>query len=301
LLGLLRECEAADGGILFEPRDMLGLAYRTRASLYHQDTVLTLDYDADDLSQIEPTDDDQQTRNDVTVTRVGGSSARAVETSGSLSVEDPPDGVGRYDTSVELSLEDDTTLSDRAGWLLHLGTVDEARFPVVAVELARPNFIGANSAQTLAAQDLDIGDRLVITDPPGWLPPDDIALLAQGFTEVLSNFTHTVSVNSQPATPWDQAGEYDDGRKYTNSSTVLSEALDTTETGVDVAFTSGRPWSDTDGDFDIMVGGERMTVTAVSGSTSPQTFTVTRSVNGVVKSHASGAQVRLFSRSVYVP
>jgi hypothetical protein len=38
-----------------------------------------------------------------------------------------------------------------------------------------------------------------------------------------------------------------------------------------------------------------MTVTDISGSSSPQTFTVTRSVNGVVKSHAIGDPVRLFT------
>lgn len=36
-----------------------------------------------------------------------------------------------------------------------------------------------------------------------------------------------------------------------------------------------------------------MTVTAVSGASSPQTFTVTRSVNAVVKAHSSAADVRL--------
>ena len=48
--------------------------------------------------------------------------------------------------------------------------------------------------------------------------------------------------------------------------------------------------------FDVRVGvGERMPVTAVSGSTSPQTFTVTRGVNGVQLAHAAGADVRLWT------
>jgi hypothetical protein len=38
-------------------------------------------------------------------------------------------------------------------------------------------------------------------------------------------------------------------------------------------------------------------VTAISGSSSPQTFTVTRSVNGVVKAQSSGAAVALFQPS----
>jgi hypothetical protein len=37
-----------------------------------------------------------------------------------------------------------------------------------------------------------------------------------------------------------------------------------------------------------------MTVSAISGASSPQTFTVTRSVNGIVKAHAAGATVLVY-------
>ena len=43
----------------------------------------------------------------------------------------------------------------------------------------------------------------------------------------------------------------------------------------------------------VCVGGERMLVTSISGAASPQTFVVTRSVNGVVKSHEEGAVIEL--------
>ena len=45
--------------------------------------------------------------------------------------------------------------------------------------------------------------------------------------------------------------------------------------------------------FDIRAGGEVMRVEGITGADSPQTFTVTRSVNGVVKPHPVGADVRL--------
>jgi hypothetical protein len=51
--------------------------------------------------------------------------------------------------------------------------------------------------------------------------------------------------------------------------------------------------------FDITVGGERMTVTNIAGGSSPQTFTVTRSVNGVSKTHLVNTPVRLFQPGVY--
>jgi hypothetical protein len=45
----------------------------------------------------------------------------------------------------------------------------------------------------------------------------------------------------------------------------------------------------------VNVGGERVTVTNITGASSPQTFTVTRSVNGVIKAHSAGAEVHLWS------
>lgn len=301
LVTLLRDAADADGGILFEPRDFAGLAYRPRESLYRQAPRAELNYDSAHLSSIEPTDDDQHVRNDITVQRAGGSSARAVETDGPLSIEAPPDGVGRYDEAVTLNLYLDTQLEDAAGWRLHLGTVDEARFPTIGCNLARSVFV-ASSTLSRSVEDLDVGDRLTIADPPAWLPPDDISLLVQGTVETLGNFTETIDVNCAPETPYGQVAIYDDDlSRYTSDGTVTAEALDTTETGVDVTTASGPVWSHADGNFQIVVGGEVMTVTAISGAGSAQTLTVTRSVNSVVKSHASGAEVALYPTRVYVP
>ncbi|MFC8442660.1 hypothetical protein ACFUJT_31435 [Streptomyces griseoincarnatus] len=50
--------------------------------------------------------------------------------------------------------------------------------------------------------------------------------------------------------------------------------------------------------IDVQVGGEVMTVTGISG-TSPQTFTVTRAVNGISKPHAAGASVRVHQPFVF--
>ena len=56
--------------------------------------------------------------------------------------------------------------------------------------------------------------------------------------------------------------------------------------------TAGNLWITTAGfpsmfPFDINVAGERITVTAITGSSTPQTFTVTRAVNGVSKAQAA--------------
>lgn len=298
LLDLLRECEDADMGVLYEPRDFLGLAYRTRKSLLSQADLggvsLALDYSAADLSSIEPTDDDQNTRNDITVTRSGGSSANEAEMSGPLSVG----RVGRYDSAVTVNIYSDLTLADQASWRLHLGTVDESRYPALGMELARANF-ASDANLTAAARALDVGGKVTVDNPPAWLPPDQIQQLAIGFREVLQAFMHTITVNCVPETPY-QVAIYDDTEsRYEVDYSALSAAATSGATSLTVSTPSGPVWGTADLPYDIAIGGERMTVTAVSGSSTPQTFTVTRAVNGIAKAHGIGAEVRLFKRVYY--
>jgi len=50
--------------------------------------------------------------------------------------------------------------------------------------------------------------------------------------------------------------------------------------------------------FDIACGGERMTVTGITGASSPQAFTVARGVNGITKSQVAGTDVRLWQPTI---
>jgi hypothetical protein len=302
LVDLLRECAASDMGILYEPRGFLGLAYRTRASLYCQDADLTLNYAAQQVSNgIEPVEDDDATRNDITVSRILGSSARKQLTTGALSVQAPPNGVGRYDEEIPLSLALNSQLPDQASWRLHLGTVDEARYPVLGIGLHTSAFqLGELTGVALA---LDVGEQVVVTNLPTWLPPDDIQQIVQGYTETILPPEWSIDINCSPGSPWDVA-IWDDSAgpgeaRYSTNGTTTTEALDTTETGVDVSTPAGPVWGTADLPYDIAIGGERMTVTAVTGTGAAQTLTVTRSVNDIVKTHLTGAEVRLFKPARY--
>jgi len=306
---LLNDAADADAGILYEPRRTLGLAYRTVKALTNQAPALELDYArptahlgaGDGLSGIELTEDDQTIRNDVTVARQGGSSERYVQETGPLNTQDPkgdPTGVGVYDEQLTLYLASDSQLADAARWRVHVGTVDEARFPALAVELARAVFV-ADLATAAEAAAVDIGDLLTVDNPPAWLPPDLIQVVVRGITERFGGFGWSISWNTSPARPyetWTIEGGANTGRLKSDGST-LAEDLDTTETAIDVATPSGPLWITTGDDFDIEIGGERMTCTSISGAASPQTFTVTRSVNGIVKTHATGAAVNLWRQS----
>jgi len=293
---LLQECEDADKGLIFEPRQAYALGYRTRASMFNQAPTVTLSYSAAQLAEpMEPTDDDRLIANDVTATRSsGGSSARQSLTSGALSIQSPPNGVGPYPQTPAVNVATDAQLIDEAGWLVWLGTVDDFRYPVLSANLASPKV----TAVYYQLQDLDIGDRIVVGSTPSWLPPDGISQLVQGQTEVLGD-VFTEQWSCAPELPY-RVGILDDpvlGHADTDGSTVHA-GISATATSMQVDTTgAGSPlWTTSGGDFpfDIAVGGERMTVTNITGASSPQTFTVTRSVNNVVKTQTAGTDVRLW-------
>lgn len=299
VVDLLTQVAESDGGILYEQREVSGLAYRTRETLYNQDAALTLDYANGDVAGIEPTEDDQGLVNDVTVTRQGGSSARHVEEAGPLSVQAPPDGVGRYDDSVTLSLADDDRLTEHAAWRVHLGTVDEARYPVLGIRPTGPDFV-TDPVLAAAANAIDIGDKLEVINPPDWLPPENIAQIAQGFTETLGTHQHDIAINCSPESPW-RIGILEDevlGKLDTDGCT-LNAAVAASATLISVHTTTGPSWTEDPAEFpfDVVCAGELMTVTAIITEDpffpEDQVMTVVRSVNGISKILPGGSDIRL--------
>jgi hypothetical protein len=307
---LLQQCFDTDLGIPFEPVDQLGLGARTRLSLYDQNTiynnarpVLTLDYAQNQLAAAPvPADDDLYSANDVTVSRINGSSARYILESGPNSVQPPPNGIGDYQITPTISLGADSLLPDQAAWRVHLGTVDEPRYPSISVNLTRAS---VNGQTTLLNEALtaDIGDMIqILNPPPSLLGPDTVTGIIQGYTEEMGIWEHTIEFVTVPQSPY-AVGVLEDlvlGYADTDGSALHQAYPLGTETTLLIdtlgAATGSPLWTVNSEDcpFDIAVAGERMTVTAIAGASSPQTFTVTRSVNGVVKSQVAGADVRLW-------
>lgn len=291
LLDLLSECEAADMGYLYEPRTALGLAYRTRESLYNQAAAATIAYTS--LDGLQPVEDDQRTRNDITVTREGGSSARAVLSTGPLSVLAPPNGVGRYQDAVTLNVYADSQLQNIADWLLALGTLDEPRYPVLSVDI-----LEFTAVPKAAAAAVDVGSMLAVTGTPKWVPPGGISALVLGYAETITPTTWLLDFNCIPGSLFDDIFTLDSAStgRLDMTTMVTNEVLDATETGVDYtgeAFitTATHP---TEFPVNIVIGGEEMTVTSATAAT----MTVVRSANGVVKSHAAGVPIRLATPAV---
>jgi hypothetical protein len=311
LMDLLREIPTADLGILTDRRDALGLTWRTRASLYNQTPRLVLDYASGLISDpFGPVDDDQQTRNQITLTRERGSAVTVRADTGPLSVADPPNGVGVYDYSETVSLATDEQLSDQAGWRLHLGTVDEARFPDLTLDLLNER-VALLRSEILALEE---GDLVRITNPPAHIATGHLDLIIDASTETKSGSVWKVNFTCSPGSPWtvgvwagdtetpapDAAQRYDTAGTIRASGTIAALA-----TSITFQTQTGPLWTTNPADFpfDVMCGGERMRVTAIAAE-SPvgsrnQVFTVVRAINGVRKSHPTGTAVALYRPARY--
>ncbi len=199
MMTVLQAIEDVDRGLLYEPRDRFGAGYRTRKSMENQNPAATLDYSLAELAgTLEPTYDDQLVRNLVTLNRNQGSSVTVADTSGPMSIQPPPNGIGAYAYYQILYNYADSQLPNLAGWIVTLGTVNEDRYPVITVNLAR----SAVAAVIAEVAGVDIGDFLQIVNPPAWLPAGNIDQLAYGFSEAIGPYAWEISINAVPESPY---------------------------------------------------------------------------------------------------
>lgn len=280
LMNVLQQCADTDRGVIYEPSECLGLGYRTLASLCNQAPALTIGYGqlaAQDASTaMGETEDDLNTINDATVSNPDGSSAEQILATGPMSVLEPGQGgAGTVDQEIQVNTASDSQLSDIAGWILNTGTVNQPRYPAVKIDLATSDpSILALWWQVLA---LRLGDRVVITTPPGMLPPGNIDQLMQQLAESIYTKVLNFDLAMVPSLPYSTA-LYDDpayGRPDTDGS-QLHAGIGTSDTSmlVDTVGPSGIVWTvgigpngQPTGDFplSVVMGGEVVTVADIAG------------------------------------
>lgn len=305
-MALLAECSALDRGLIYSPRDKFGFTFRLHNSLINRD-VTVLDYSLNHLmGPLIPREDLFFAKNDVTVVNNTGGSGRAVRTSGTLNTNEPSDdvnGIGTFDPGpITRIAENDDRLPTLAQEEVFHGTWDEMRYPNVGVERARSVIYG-NATLDANILHSDLGDALELTNLPTQLGPDAADLLILGYGESLMNRQHSIIWNTEPYGPYRYLNDLSASSlaraRAAGSNSVLASLLNSSATSFSVTTNTGLLWrtgsSAPTFPIAIVIGGEVMNVGQISGSTSPQTFSnVTRSVNGVVASHAvaSAVQVR---------
>jgi hypothetical protein len=264
----LRDCEAADQGVLYEGLDG-GLTFQSASERYNLTADLALDYNAGHIKQpFAMADDPQGIINDSTVTRPGGGSARFEQTDGPLG-SDPTTGVGRYDETIALNLNADEQALNTASWRVHVGTNDEYRYPTVTLMF--------HSSSSILTDWLtcDIGSRITVDNMPANPTPDLVDQILEGYTERINSMEWHASLNLSPYTPFAVAeyGETDpDGTgtdRYGAEGCVLFGPHDSTDTSISVV-PGERRWSTDADDFDpdlrLRMGGETFDVSSIANA-----------------------------------
>jgi len=290
---LLRECESTNVGFLFDGLTS-GLTYTCRSALYSQDPQLTIDANSGHVPATPgplPALDDQRLVNRMTVTNANGSSVVFEDADGPFGTA----AIGVFDNRVTVNASNNTSLGGIARWLVHIGTTAGMRYPQIPLDLAAAPELASSWVDMVPTDSIaltNVGEKL--SQHPG----EGVSLLGEGWTEFIASRQWRAAINSSNYRPWEvfKIGDSRLGRIQTGGSTVRSFATSTsTSIAVD---NSSAGWSTAGLPFDVDIEGEQITVTAISGSTTPQTLTVTRSVNRVVKDHNTGAVVELWKPGV---
>lgn len=283
LLAQLRECEQADGGLLAEVIDDWGLSYTCRVDRYVPAAALTVDVAQQQVTDITPVLDRTWDRTDWTVTSNGRSGRYVADPTGL------PD-------SVALNVADSINLVQIAGWLTNL-TRPGWRTSALTLNLVAiwSRSQGAGAAISGAWCAADIGDRIDVTSWPAWLGGGTQRLLLGGYTEDLDADTWMVQAATGSAEPW-LVATYDGTFRYDSASSTLAAGVSAGATSLSIATADAAElWSTSAAPFTITVGGVQVAVTSVTGTSSPQTFTVAP----VSQALSSDAEVHIYPQPIY--
>lgn len=192
-LDIFRTGEKADGGALFEA--LFGLGYEARSQRYDSTVVLELDQALGQTSgEPRSSDDGTNFRNQWTANREDGGSVTVT----APGVDPSRDRVvGSSDT---YGVATDDQLLDAAAWQVHLGTVDEDRWPDLGLNLANhPELIPQWAAMP------PFGGRINVANPFSQAAIALIDVLREGTTEHWNSKQWEVSNNTSPASTYDVA------------------------------------------------------------------------------------------------
>ncbi|WP_060887077.1 alkaline phosphatase D family protein [Streptomyces caniscabiei] len=174
-----------------------GVPWRSHTAYVHVgNPILSLDYATHLKAPFRPTVGVDGTVNDVTASRQDGGETRVFETDGPRGTAT----VGTYPDSVTVQVASDDQLANQASWRVHLGTSPDARIPEVHIDLAKA---GNTTAVADAVAGASLGDKLDIANPPEDLPPDDVELIVEGYSERIGEYEWAWQANTTPGRPWD--------------------------------------------------------------------------------------------------
>jgi hypothetical protein len=285
-LNLLKEVAATEDALIFDIRTVLGLQMRTRTDRYNQASKLDLTFGVNVAVPLEEIIDDVDAHNVVTANQRDGGDLTVSDTTSPMGAQAPPGGIGEYKQTVDVNVASEGQLGLIAGWWLNKGTIPGARYKQITVDLDAPTGPGLLTA----VNSVDIGDRITLAGRT----PDVLGLIVIGIDEEIETMRRRVTFTTVPDDTWNPAryGVSAGSKRRGVTAATTNGTMTTTSTTLTVNLSVD--WFGTQYPYDLLVAGERMTVTAAAaGGGATQALTVTRSVNGVVKTHAAGEAVQI--------
>ncbi|HEY7273376.1 MAG TPA: hypothetical protein VH502_11640, partial [Actinoplanes sp.] len=286
LPNLLKEIVSTEDALLFDSIDAIELTLLLRNARYSQTPALELTPTDLPALPVEVTDD-LDLHNIVTVSqRDGGEHTARDDTTPLVSTQPPPDGAGEYRQTVDVNVDDETTLPQLANWWLRRGTVDLPRFPQLTIDL------NAVPALVSDVEAVEVGSVITITGFREYT----IRLFVLGWVETIGTHARSITFTCAPDRQF-QVGEWDSPASRWNSrTTTLKTGVNSTATALTFRTTSSKGVWATTTSFDVLCAGERLTITSlgaaslVSGAYE-QAATATRSVNDVTKNLSAGEPI----------
>lgn len=268
-IDLMEEAAEVDVSFMMEERDLAALNLRTRESLWNQVPV-ELDIDKGHLTEpLEPTDDDQNTRNFVTVRRVNGGSASSTAVDGPLNVNAPEtdtNGVGVYDEDVTINYYADTQLQSAANFRRSKGTQNVIRYPSMKANLNSECY-DDDPALLVELLACDTGDMLRVRNPEVSCEPS--LQMIYGYEENIDQFEYDITFTTKPGDLYTVGVVGKTTRLATRWATVNTAFTAGTNTDLLAAFPATKHLfvqvqDDPDAfPFDVMASGVRLKVTSV--------------------------------------
>lgn len=231
-----------------------------------------------DLSEIvpdlEPAEDDKNTANIVQLDNSHNHKATLTKAAGTMSVAE----IGPFEGKLKTNNWYTSEALALAGLALARGTWAGPRFKELTVSAV------TTPARYAFYRSIEVGDFISLTgmEVNGYY--DDMLFRVTSIRESIDQTDHRFTFTVRPGEIEYNLWTVGTSRLDAAGSTVVSDG------GSTLTVTPSSLWDTTAVPFDVMVSGERMTVTAATATT----LTVTRSVNGVVKTAPVGAEVHLY-------
>lgn len=289
-MNLIREAESTAVAFILDGLDASVTAW-SHTAVENMTPSMTLDATLHLVPPFTVTDDDQSLTNSWTLSQRNGSSVTYTDQTG-------PNGsnrVGLYQNSANVNVFpnspagtrtgafDVKAIQDRASWLTHDTTVDGYRIPTLDLAFHHTPTLLPTWLSTIQNSGMGRIDIVNLSSVYPQMPTGTISLLVVGFSQVIDQFLWTTTLNCIPYDPWrvgvlsQPSGDTGEFllRLDTSGSTVVT-GMDVGATALTVATTTGPVWTTRADDFplSVSVGGIRVTVTNITGSSSPQVFTI---------------------------